>query len=90
MKSHVKFLKLFLGAAPPNPLFLLDFELITNFVIIFTILAAEMKSLTFSKAFVLTLTIFKSIILSKTIYWHVCVAVCQKPAAGADFGGCFS
>ena len=27
--------------------------------------------------------------LSKTIYWQVCVAVCQKPAAGADFLGVF-
>ena len=48
-----------MGAAPPNPLFLLDFELITNFVIIFTILAVKMKSLTFSKAFILTLTILQ-------------------------------
>ena len=53
----------FLGGCAPKPPFLLDFELITSSVIIFTILAAKMKPLTFSKAFVLGL-----IILSKTIY----------------------
>ena len=109
------------GLRPQTPGFLLNFELITNFVIIFTILAVKMKSLTFSKAFILTLTILQVFVTgpdplptgntshqgvnddttdantnhnaSDTIDAILTYidnhAVCQKPAAGADFGGCF-
>jgi len=46
IRTHLKFLKIFVSwSAPPNPCFLIDFELVTNFVITFTILAAKMKAL---------------------------------------------